>query len=379
MKYFLIAGEASGDLHASNLMRELCRLDPEASFRFLGGDRMAEVGGEPVVHCRDMAYMGVIAVLIHARSLLDIMDRCKREIEQWKPDVVILVDYASFNLRIARFVKEQIPNVPVHFYISPKLWAWKTYRIRSFKRYIDHLFVILPFEPAFFEKYCFKAKYVGNPSVDSVSSFLLRNEADEAGFRKEHGLDERPILALLPGSRRAEIKGNLPVMLEVAARFPEFQVVVAGAPGGDAGYYAPYMPSGTPLLFDATYPLLQHAYAALVTSGTATLETALFSVPQVVCFAVGSGYLANWIFKTFMKVSYISLVNLIVGKELVAELMGGDLTPTRLTKALGPLLRESPERKAMLDGYASMRNRLGGPGAALRTAEGVIAALQLNR
>lgn len=376
MRYFLVAGEASGDLHAANLMREIIRLDPQADFRFFGGDKMAELGGEPVMHYRDMAYMGVVDVLLHARTLLHIMDRCKQEIASWHPDVVILVDYASFNLRIAQYVKTQQLGLPVHFYISPKLWAWKTYRIRSFKRYIDRLYVIFPFEPAFFRRYAFESFYVGNPSVDSVSAFASSHQADGPAFRRKHGLDERPILALLPGSRRSEIKGNLPVMLDAAAKFPAYQVVVAGAPGVSTDLYDAYVSPGTPLLFNETYGLLTYAHTALVTSGTATLEAALFSVPQVVCFAVNVGWLANLVFKVFMKVSFISLVNLIVGKELVPELMGGKLSRKRLVNTLSPLLGDTPERKAMLDGYAAMKEALGGPGAAVRTAACIVSSLR---
>jgi lipid-A-disaccharide synthase len=237
MKYFLVAGEASGDLHAANLMREIKRLDAEAVFCFLGGDKMAEIGGAPVMHYRDMAYMGVVDVLLHARSLLRIMDRCKQEIASWNPDVLILVDYASFNLRIAQYVKTKRPGLPVHFYISPKLWAWKTYRIKLFKRYIDRLYVIFPFEPAFFRRYDYEASYVGNPSVDSVSAFKLSIQSDGLAFRRNHGLDDRPILALLPGSRRSEIKCNLPLMLDAAAQFPAYQVVVAGAPAVSMDLY----------------------------------------------------------------------------------------------------------------------------------------------
>jgi lipid-A-disaccharide synthase len=376
MRYFLVAGEASGDLHAANLMREINRLDPQADFRFFGGDYMAELGGDPVIHYRNMAYMGVVDVLLHARTLLRIMDRCKQEIASWHPDVVILVDYASFNLRIAKYVKSQWPGLPVHFYISPKLWAWKTYRIHSFKRYIDCLYVIFPFEPAFFWKYNVEANYVGNPSVDSVCSFTSSHQPDVDAFRRKHGLDERPVLALLPGSRRSEIKGNLPLMLDAAAQFPAYQVVVAGAPGVSIDLYDTLVPKGIPLVFNETYPLLLHAYAALVTSGTATLETALFEVPQVVCYAVNVGWVANLVFRLFMKVPHISLVNLIAEKELVPELMGGKFSRKRMVKTLAPLLGETTERKAMLDGYVAMKAVLGGPGAAVRTAEAIVSSLQ---
>jgi lipid-A-disaccharide synthase len=376
MRYFLVAGEASGDLHAANLILEIKHLDTQADFRFFGGDKMAEVGGAPVMHYRNMAYMGFVDVLLHARTLLRIMNHCKQEIASWHPDVVILVDYASFNLRIAKYVKSQWPGLPVHFYISPKLWAWKTYRIHSFKRYIDRLYVIFPFEPAFFRKYAFEANYVGNPSVDSVSAYTSLHQPDMEAFRHKYDLDERPILALLPGSRRSEIKGNLPLMLDAAAQFSDYQVVVAGAPGVSIDFYDALVPKGMPLVFNETYPLLLHTYAALVTSGTATLETALFEVPQVVCYAVNTGWVANLVFALFMKVTHISLVNLIVGKELVPELMGGKLSRKRIVNALKPLLGDTQERRTMLQGYAAMKETLGGPGAAMRTAESIVSSLR---
>lgn len=376
MKYFLVAGEASGDLHAANLMAAIKRLDPQASFRFLGGDRMAEQGGEPITHYRKMAFMGILAVLRHARSLMGILKGCKQAILDWEPDVLILVDYASFNLRVAAYIKRQRPNLPVHFYIAPKLWAWKTYRIRTFKRYIDALYVIFPFEPAFFDKHTYKALYVGNPSVDSVAAFKATVPETNV-FRRHYALDERPILALLPGSRLAEIRSNLNVMLTVAANFPAYQVVVAGAPGVSPELYKRLLPPSIPLVFNATYDLLQAAYVAVVTSGTATLETALFGVPQVVCYAVKGGEAANWVFDHWMKVPYFSLVNLIAGKAVVPELMGGRLKIENLTAALMPLLTETSERAVMLDGYNAVKASLGEPGAADRTARAICASLGL--
>ncbi|MCE5174969.1 MAG: lipid-A-disaccharide synthase [Bacteroidales bacterium] len=374
MKYFLVAGEASGDLHASNLMRELLVLDPKAEFRFLGGDEMAAIGGQPVKHYRDMAFMGIIAVVLHARTILKNMTLCREEIRSWKPDVLILVDYAGFNLKIARYVKENIPELPVYFYISPKIWAWKEYRIKSFKRYIDKMFVILPFETEFFAKHDFPVQYVGNPSVDSVARF--RSETfDRSAFIARYGLDERPVLAVLPGSRKAEVKANLPLMLEVASKYPRFQMVVAGSPGLEESFYTPLIPVGTKLIFGETYPILELAYTALVTSGTATLETGLISTPQVVCYAVHGGSLPNKIFKRFMHVPYISLVNLIAGRLVVPELMGALFNKMQLTTALEPLLSETPERKAMLEGYAEVRKKLGKPGAAVHTASLIYQAL----
>lgn len=374
MKYFLVAGEASGDLHAANLMAAIRRTDPQASFRFLGGDRMAEQGGAPITHYRDMAFMGIIAVLLHGRSLLRILKGCKQAILDWEPDVLILVDYGSFNLKVARFVKRRRPDIPVHLYIAPKVWAWKTYRVRTIRRVADALYVVFPFEPAFFRQHACSALYVGNPSVDSVSAYLAVAQ-DPSAFRSRFGLDERPILAVLPGSRVGEIRSNLSIMLAAAAHFPTHQVVVAGAPSVDRSVYQDLLPASTPLVFDATYPLLQAAHAALVTSGTATLEAALFDVPQVVCYAVKGGRLANWVFDHWMKVPFFSLVNLIAGKKLVSEWMGGHLTVDNVEAALKPLLTDTLERKVLLDGYAAIRTTLGEPGAADRTAEAIRASL----
>lgn len=368
MKYFLVAGEASGDLHGSNLMRELQLLDPQAEFRFFGGDLMAAVGGTLLKHYREMAFMGVIAVVLNARTILRNMALCKIELASWNPDVLILIDYAGFNLKIAAFAKKRMPGLPVHFYISPKIWAWKENRIKLFKKYIDHMYVILPFETEFFAKHAFKVSYVGNPSVDSVAAYF-EQPFDEKAFRTLHGLEQRPVLALLPGSRKGEIHGNLPLMLEVASRYPAFQLVVSGAPGQTPSFYEPYLLHGEKLIFGETYSLLRIAYTAIVTSGTATLETALIGTPQVVSYAVVGGSIPNWIFRRFMHVPYFSLVNLIAGKTVVNELMGALLNDVNLTTALEPLLSETPERQAVLDGYAEVRSRLGKPGAARKTAQ----------
>lgn len=367
MKYFLVAGEASGDLHGSNLMRELQLLDPQAEFRYFGGDQMAAVGGTLLKHYREMAFMGVVAVVLNARTILKNLAFCKKEITSWKPDMLILIDYADFNLKIAAFVKDTQPILPVHFYISPKIWAWKEYRIKSFKKYIDFMYVILPFETEFFAKHDFPVSYVGNPSVDSVAAYFEK-PFDEKSFRKSHHLDERPILALLPGSRKGEIHGNLPLMLEVASRYTDFQLVVAGAPGQTASYYESYLLHGEKLIVAETYSLLRIAHTAIVTSGTATLETALIGTPQVVTFAVGGGSLPNWVFRHFMHVPYFSLVNLIAGRTVVNELMGALLNSVNLTTALEPLLSDTPERRAVLDGYAEVRSLLGKPGAARQAA-----------
>jgi len=367
MKYFLVAGEASGDLHASNVMRELLALDSKAEFRFFGGDKMAAIGGECVKHYREMAFMGVVAVVMNARKVLQNLALCKKEVTDWKPDVLLLVDYASFNLKIAQYVKENVPGLPVHFYISPKIWAWKEYRIKSFKKYIDKMYVILPFETAFFAKHHFPVEYVGNPCVDSIADFQSK-PFDATAFKVNYKLDERPVIAVLPGSRKAEIKSNLPLMLDAALKYSGFQVVVSGAPGIDASFYTPYISSGTRLVFDETYNLLELAYAALVTSGTATLETGLIGTPQVVCYSFRGGSIPNWVFKHFMHVPYISLVNLIAGRMVVPELMGVLFNKVQLAATLEPLLSDSSERKTMLQGYAEVQAKLGQPGAAAKTA-----------
>ena len=286
MKYFLIAGEASGDLHASNLMAALKEKDPEADFRFFGGDLMQAVGGTLVKHYREMAFMGFIPVLLNLRTILNNMKTCQEDIRKYQPDVVILIDYPGFNLKIAKFVKTVL-HLPVYYYISPKIWAWKQYRIKDFRRYVDRMFCILPFETEFFRKLDYSVDYVGNPSVDSVAQYKEKQANRPDTFMADEGLPDKPILALLAGSRRQEIKDNLPTMLEVAAAYPDYQPVIAGAPGLEPEYYKQYIGNHpAKIVFGKTYDLLQHSRAALVTSGTATLETSLFRVPQVVCYYV---------------------------------------------------------------------------------------------
>ena len=368
MKYYLIAGEASGDLHASNLMAALAKIDPEADFRFLGGDLMRAVGGTLVRHYREMAYMGFIPVLLHLRTILRNMRTCEADIEAYAPDVVILVDYPGFNLKIARFVHERL-GIPVHYYISPKIWAWKQYRIKDFRRYVDRMFCILPFEVDFFHKLNYPVDYVGNPSVDSVSDFL-KSASGEASLAEACDLDrERPILALLAGSRKQEIRDNLPTMLRAAACFPQYQPVIAGAPGIDPDYYRSYMgDSDVRIVFGQTYALLRESEVALVTSGTATLETCLFRVPQVVCYYTPAGKLASFVFKHFFHTPYISLVNLIAGREVVQELFGGRFSLESIRQELGRIINEPAYRQAMLDGYDEVIRILGEPGASERTA-----------
>lgn len=376
MKYFLIAGEASGDLHASNLMAALKKQDAEADFRFLGGDLMQAVGGTLVKHYRDMAFMGFIPVLLNLRTILNNMKACQEEIRQYRPDVVILIDYPGFNLKIAKYVKTQL-GLPVYYYISPKIWAWKQYRIKDFRRYVDRMFCILPFETEFFRKLDYSVDYVGNPSVDSVAQYKEKQANRPNTFMADEGLPDKPILALLAGSRRQEIKDNLPTMLEVAAAYPDYQPVIAGAPGLEPEYYKQYIGNHpAKIIFGKTYDLLQHSRAALVTSGTATLETSLFRVPQVVCYYVVAGPLASFIFRNFFHTKYISLVNLIAGREVVQELFGARFSYQQIHDELGKILHDTAYRQQMLDGYDEIIQILGKPGASQRTAELIYLSLK---
>lgn len=376
MKYFLIAGEASGDLHASNLMAALKEKDPEADFRFFGGDLMQVVGGTLVKHYREMAFMGFIPVLLNLRTILNNMKTCQEDIRKYQPDVVILIDYPGFNLKIAKFVKTVL-HLPVYYYISPKIWAWKQYRIKDFRRYVDRMFCILPFETEFFRKLDYSVDYVGNPSVDSVAQYKEKQANRSDTFMADEGLPDKPILALLAGSRRQEIKDNLPTMLEVAAAYPDYQPVIAGAPGLEPEYYKQYIGNHpAKIVFGKTYDLLQHSRAALVTSGTATLETSLFRVPQVVCYYVVAGPLANFIFRNFFHTKYISLVNLIAGREVVQELFGARFSYQQIHDELGKILHDTAYRQQMLDGYDEIIQMLGKPGASQRTAELIYQSLK---
>lgn len=376
MKYYLIAGEASGDLHASNLMSALKERDQEADFRFLGGDLMSAVGGKLVKHYREMAFMGIIPVLKNLPTILRNMRMCKEDIRRYQPDVVILIDYPGFNLKIAKYVSREL-GYPVYYYISPKIWAWKQYRIKDFRRYVDRMFCILPFEVEFFDKLNYHVDYVGNPSVDSVAAFIDNNAVERETFMDEEGLSGKPILAILAGSRRQEIKDNLPAMLSVASKHPDFQPIIAGAPGIEPEYYKEYIGSSqAKIIFGKTYQILRHSDLALVTSGTATLETALFRVPQVVCYYVKAGKLASFIFKHFFHTKFISLVNLIADREIVKELFGSRFSESNIDDELSLIINDNEYRMEMLKGYDEVIDRLGKPGASQRTAELIISSLR---
>ena len=355
MRYYLIVGEASGDLHASHLMQALKRRDEEAGFRFFGGDLMTAVGGTRVKHYRELAYMGFIPVLLHLGTILKNMKMCKQDISQWQPDVVILVDYPGFNLNIAKYVKAK-KICPVYYYISPKIWAWKEYRIKNIKRDVDELFSILPFEVPFFEKkHHYPIHYVGNPTAQEVREFLqMRNEQGEMR-------NGRSVIALLAGSRKQEIKDNLPAMIEATRHLTDrYDIVLAGAPSMEPAYYEPFLKdNAVRLVSDETYPLLAKTTAALVTSGTATLETCMFRVPQVVCYKTPLARLIGFLKRHVLKVKYVSLVNLIADREVVCELVAETFSVENIRRELEQILPGGDKRQQMLSDYEDVHQRLG--------------------
>ncbi len=380
MKYYLIVGEASGDLHASHLMASLRKEDAQADFRFFGGDMMSAVGGTCVKHYRELAYMGFVPVLLHLRTIFKNMSMCKQDILNWQPDVVILVDYPGFNLKIAKFVHEQT-NIPVYYYISPKIWAWKEWRIKEIKRNVNELFSILPFEVPFFEeKHHYPIHYVGNPTADEVRQFKDEYHETFEQFVTRNNLENKPIIALLAGSRKQEIKDNLPAMIEAVSDLSDYQLVLAGAPSIDDDYYAKYI-QGTRvrLVHQDTFALLSHATAALVTSGTATLETALFNVPQVVCYETPLPHLIRFCFNHIIKVKYISLVNLIADKEIVKELLADKFKLSLIKDELVKLLPGNPSRQKMLDEYQEVRRALGDSVAPDNAARLMVQLLRNNK
>jgi len=377
MKYFIIAGEASGDLHGSNLMRAIKANDADAEFRFLGGDLMQAQGGEPLIHLKRLAFMGFIPVLLHLRTILRNMSITREAIRFFHPDVIILIDYPSFNLRIARFVKQNF-NVPVYYYISPKIWAWKTFRIKEIKRYIDAVLVIFPFEVAFYRQHdYFNVFYVGNPLMDAVPDPDSAS-VKTASFLKSNAFDNRPIVALLAGSRQKEIRDNLPLMLSVVAHYPQYQFVIAGAPGIDKEFYNAFLQPNVDVhvVFNQTYDLLNVAFAAIVTSGTATLETALLNVPQVVVYHLTPARLTPLLKKWIIKIPYISLVNIIAQKQVVVELIGAEVTTRRLVDELRQITENELFRANILNDYNVIRQMLGARGASEMAASKILELLQ---
>jgi len=360
MKYYIIVGEASGDLHASRLMQSLKKFDEAAEFRFFGGDLMQNVGGTRVRHYKELAYMGFIPVLLHLPTIMKNMKLCKEDIVKWRPDVVILVDYPGFNLKIAKFLNKNT-QIPVYYYISPKIWAWKEWRIRAIKRDVKEMFSILPFEIDFFErKHKYKIHYVGNPTAEEVATFKSQYTETKEEFSNRNGLNDKPIIAILAGSRKQEIKDNLPSMLEAASRFEDYQMVIAGAPSIDDAYYEQFVSKlNANVVKNDTYQLLSHCTTALVTSGTATLETALFNIPQVVCYKTPLPNLIRFAFKHIIKVRFISLVNLIANKEVVQELFAERFKIRNIANELYRILPGQPYRETMLAEYELMKEKLG--------------------
>lgn len=363
MKYYIIAGEASGDLHAANLMKALKKVDPEADFRFWGGDLMADVGGTPVKHYRDLAFMGFAEVIMNLRTILGNISFCKDDIKKFDPDVILFVDYPGFNLRIAKWAKKE--GYKTHFYISPQIWAWKENRIKDIQRDIDEMYVILPFEKQFYEeKHKYDVHFVGHPLIDAIAN---RPPVNVEKFKAENGLDQRPVIALLPGSRKQEIVKMLETMLSVTDNFSEYQFVIAGAPSQEPEFYQQFIKKkNVHLVMNKTYDVLGVATAALVTSGTATLETALFKVPEVVCYK--GNFISYQIAKRVIHLDYISLVNLIMDREVVKELIQSDFNKKNLKKELQKILTEKHREKMFAD-YYELEQRLGGTGASEKTAE----------
>ena len=375
MKYYLIVGEASGDLHASRLMLSLRQYDPDAEFRFFGGDLMTRAGGTRVKHYRELAYMGFVPVLLHLPVIFRNMKMCKADIVRWKPDVVILVDYPGFNLSIAKFVKKNT-DIPVYYYISPKIWAWKEWRIKAIKRDVKEMFSILPFEVSFYEKkHHYRIHYVGNPTAEEVDNFRHVYTETKDEFCQRNGLSAKPIIAILAGSRRQEIKDNLPSMLEAARHFADYQMVIAAAPSITESYYKKFLgDSEAKMVKTQTYELL-------VTSGTATLETALLNVPQVVCYETPVPKLIRFAFKHIIKVRFISLVNLIADKEIVQELLADRFSVRNIADELYRILPGQPGRDRMLADYQLVRTQLGNataPDNAARIMVGKLSGRQLD-
>lgn len=372
MKYYLIAGEASGDLHASNLMKSLKEKDTKAQFRFWGGDLMQAVGGELVTHYQNLAFMGFLEVIKNINTLSKYIKQCKEDIVDFKPDVLILVDYSGFNLRIAPIAKNL--GIPVHYYIAPKIWAWNEKRIKKIKNYVDELYVIFPFEKEYFEnKHNYQVHYVGNPLQDEIAD---RKPVDEKSFREHYKLGDKPIIALLPGSRSQEIKHMLPLMIEMSINFTDYQFVIAGAPNKNRDFYQKYIGDfNVSFVPNQTHDLLSLSYAALVTSGTATLETALFKIPQVVCYKTSA--ITYAVGKILVKnIQYISLVNLVMDAPLVCELIQNDYNKTRLMEELIKILNHH-NRTQIFENYLILEEKLGGNGASKNVAEIIFNTLQV--
>lgn len=367
-KIYIIAGEASGDLHGSNLIKALQEENSRLDFRFWGGDLMAKYAGKPVKHIKELAFMGFIEVLMNLKTIMSNIKFCKQDILAYQPDALVLIDYPGFNLRIAEWAKTQ--NIKVYYYISPQVWAWKQSRVYKIRKSVDHMFTILPFEEDFYAKFNFPVEYVGHPLLDAIEQFKLNPQSEQA-FRGQHGLSEKPIVAILPGSRKQEIKVKLPIMLEALKGLDQYEIVVAGAPALDREFYTPFFAhSEVKIIHGATYDLLNYAQSAIVTSGTATLETALFNVPEVVCYKASS--ISYYIAKRLVKIKYISLVNLIMDRQVVTELIQFDCNPERIRAEFEQITVGGLRRSEVLENYAILHQKLGKGGASKKVARSLL-------
>lgn len=375
MKYYIISGEASGDLHGSNLMKAIIRQDPEAEIRFWGGDLMQSVGGTMVKHIKDLAIMGFVEVVAHLRTVLNNLKFCKQDILNYNPDAVIFIDYPGFNLKIAKFTHSH--GFKNFYYISPQVWAWKKNRIKTMRKVLDKMYVILPFEKPFYDKHNVEnVEYVGHPLLDAVADFNTTNNSDN--FRKQHNLDDRPIIALMPGSRKMELRKMMPAMADLASRHPEYNFVIAGMTLFGDSFYKPFLTSkNVTLVYNQTYLLLQSAFAGVITSGTATLEAALFHLPEVVCYRANAFTVA--IAKRFAKVKYISLVNLIADKPVVRELIQKDLNKNTLETEFSKITKDKNNRMTMIAEFENIEKRLGSQGVSERTAISILKTLRRDK
>ncbi|WP_462280613.1 lipid-A-disaccharide synthase [Salinivirga cyanobacteriivorans] len=375
MKYYIIAGEASGDLHGANLIKGIRANDPEAQVRAWGGDKMQENGADLVKHYKETAVMGYASVIKSLGKIRKNLKLCKQDIADYNPDVVIFIDYPGFNLRIAKYAKKN--GYRTFYYIAPKIWAWKTYRIKAIKKYVDRLYSILPFEVDFYKSYNYPIEYVGNPLLDAIDAQLNRGELLD-DFLKRHDLPHKPIIGLLPGSRRQEIKGLLPMMLRLKPHFPEYQFLISAAPGISADYYAQFMDDdkNNNLIHNDTYQMVKHADACIVASGTAALETALIGTPQVAVYKVGGGILAHAVGRLVIKVKWATLVNLIMQKEIIKELLQKDFTFAKLKKELKAILPNGEKRANLLNQYQELYTKMGNSGASARAAESMVKRLK---
>jgi len=370
MKYYIIAGEASGDLHGANLMKELLKIDKNAEFRFWGGDLMSKYGGEPVKHINELAFMGIIKVIANIRTIAKNINLCKNDIKRYNPNTIILIDYAGFNLKIAKFAK--VKGIFVNYYISPKIWAWKTNRIKIIKKYVDKMYSILPFENDFYSKYNYKIEYVGNPINDAIQEYKETQNNNNENFLRSNNLTNKPIIALLAGSRVQEIEQTLPLMVQISNNFPDYQFIIAGAPSIKKELYNNIIQNkNVKIVYNQTYNLLQNSKAAIVTSGTATLETALFKIPQIVCYKTIAGDTLYKIGRALVKTKWISLVNLILNYEAVKELLQTDFNEKNIVTELNKILNNKEYRHKIIESYNKLQELIGTNKASKKTAQSI--------